>query len=82
MKHFLLCTFTFLTFYLQAQLTQTVRGQIIDKNSKSPIAGATVMVENSDPEIATATDDKGFFRLQKVPVGRQIPNCRPGGQTK
>ena len=71
MKHFLLCTFTFLTFYMQAQFTQTVRGQIIDKNSKSPIVGATVMVENSDPEIATATDDKGFFRLQKVPVGRQ-----------
>ncbi|MFZ9956635.1 MAG: carboxypeptidase-like regulatory domain-containing protein [Flavobacteriales bacterium] len=71
MKNLLLFFFAFVALQMQAQLTQTVRGQIIDKNSKSPIAGATVKVENSDPEIATATDDKGFFRLEKVPVGRQ-----------
>jgi hypothetical protein len=71
MKNLLLFIFAFVALQMQAQLTQTVRGQIIDKNSKSPIAGATVKVENSDPEIATASDDKGFFRLEKVPVGRQ-----------
>ncbi len=63
--------FAFCALQMQAQLTQAVRGQIIDKNSKSPIAGATVKVENSDPEIATASDGKGFFKLEKVPVGRQ-----------
>jgi len=51
-------------------LTQTVRGKVIDEQSGAPIFAATVVVENSDPIIGTTTDDDGAFRLENVKVGR------------
>ena len=72
MKYFLSAFLVLFGLQLNAQtLTQTVRGQVIDKNSKTPISGASVIIENTDPQIGTATDEKGFFKLTQVPVGRQ-----------
>jgi len=51
-------------------LTQTVRGTIIDTDSKMPLIGATVMILDSDPLIGTATDVHGKFRLENIPLGR------------
>src|SRR6188768_3556886 len=51
-------------------LSQTVRGTVIDKDSKSPMIGATVVIIGSNPIIGTTTDSEGRFRLSKVPVGR------------
>lgn len=51
-------------------LTQTVRGTLVDIDSKMPLIGATVVVANSDPLIATTTDLDGNFKLVEVPVGR------------
>lgn len=56
---------------LQAQSTQTIRGQIIDKESKSPLIGVTVIVLDVDPIIGTTTDENGDFKLEKVLVGRR-----------
>ncbi len=50
-------------------LTQTIRGSVIDKVSKSPLPGATVIIVNSDPMIGSTTDPDGNFKLIKVPVG-------------
>ncbi len=50
--------------------TQTVRGVILDEDSKTPLFGAAVIVLNTDPMIGVATDDQGRFRLEAVPVGR------------
>ncbi len=64
---FLLCFFA-----ASAQsLTQSVRGQVIDKNSKLPVEGAMVSIENSDPFLSALSDAKGYFKLENVPVGRQ-----------
>ena len=52
-------------------LTQSVRGQITDKNSKLPVESATVSIENSNPLLSATTDAKGYFKLENVPVGRQ-----------
>ena len=52
------------------KLTQTVRGTIIDNDSKMPLIGATVMIPGSDPVIGTATDINGNFRLGNIPIGR------------
>ncbi len=52
-------------------LTQSVRGQVIDKNSKLPLEGATVSIENADSLLSATTDAKGYFKLENVPVGRQ-----------
>ncbi len=65
----MLCT---VVYSISAQtLTQTVKGQITDEQSGSPIIGATVMVANFDPPKGTITDVNGFYRIENVPIGRQ-----------
>lgn len=51
--------------------TQSVEGRIIDKETKQPMAGAIVFVEDTYPVISTMTDLEGYFRLDDIPVGRQ-----------
>ena len=52
------------------QLTQTVRGVVLDLDSKLPLAGATVTIPGTEPVIGTITNASGNFRLENVPVGR------------
>ncbi|WP_339754127.1 TonB-dependent receptor [Algoriphagus aquimarinus] len=55
---------------LQAQqLTQTIRGTVIDQITKAPMPGATVMIMGSDPIIGTTTDVAGDFKIADLPVG-------------
>lgn len=54
-----------------AQSTQTVKGQIIDKESKYPLIGVTVVVTDVNPNIGATTDENGEFKLLNVPVGRR-----------
>jgi hypothetical protein len=49
--------------------TQTIKGIITDKDTRSPLAGANVIVINSDPLIGVTADENGKFRLI-APVGR------------
>jgi len=57
---------------LQGQTyTQTIRGKVIDTDSKSPIFGANIVLLNSDTLIGTVSDADGKFRLEKIPVGRR-----------
>jgi CarboxypepD_reg-like domain len=46
--------------------TQTIRGYVIDKDSKAPLVNAAVLLENS----AVTTDSNGVFILQNIAVGR------------
>lgn len=57
--------------YKAQQLTQTVRGTVIDKISQTPLPGAVVSVLNATPAIATSSDGNGGFKLTNVPVGKQ-----------
>ncbi len=60
-------------FTLPAQtLTQTVRGKVIDTDAKYPLPGVTVLLldQGDGKLIGTTTDADGFFRLAKVPLGR------------
>ncbi len=50
--------------------TQTLRGNVRDRDSRSPLPFATVVVLNSDPVRGTTTDSAGNFRFDKLPVGR------------
>ncbi|MCW3104435.1 MAG: TonB-dependent receptor [Bacteroidetes bacterium] len=51
--------------------TQTIRGKVLDADSKSEIVGANVVLLNSDTLIGSVTDAEGRFRLQNIPVGRR-----------
>ncbi|MFZ5999059.1 MAG: TonB-dependent receptor [Bacteroidota bacterium] len=55
-----------------AQPTQTIRGTVVDKASKQPLIGATLVVVNSSPVLGAVTDESGAFAIQKVPVGRAV----------
>jgi hypothetical protein len=60
----------FSTLAFSQKLTQTVRGTIIDTDSKLPLIGATILIAGTNPPIGAATDEKGNFRIERVPVGR------------
>ncbi|MFI5172297.1 MAG: carboxypeptidase regulatory-like domain-containing protein [Chitinophagales bacterium] len=51
-------------------LTQTIRGQVLDIQSKSTLPEATVILMDSDPVIGTSTDVDGYYTLENVPIGR------------
>ena len=54
------------------QLTQTIRGQVVDAETRFPLEVVTVMIELSDGKvIGDNTDEQGRYRLEGVPVGRQ-----------
>ncbi|MBR9831319.1 TonB-dependent receptor [bacterium] len=50
--------------------TQTLRGRIVDIDSKSAIPFASVVIDNSDPMIGVTSDIDGNFKIENVPVGR------------
>jgi hypothetical protein len=58
------------TMAYSQQLTQTVRGTIIDIDSHLPLIGAVVKVVGAIPFNGAATDVNGEFRLEKIVVGR------------
>ena len=51
-------------------LTQTVRGNITDTDSKLPLIFVTVFIPGTDPLIGAVTDLDGNYRLENVPIGR------------
>ncbi len=52
------------------ELTQVIRGQVIDVESQAPLVFASIAVITTDPVLGAITDDNGYFRLEKVPIGR------------
>ena len=51
-----------------AQQTTEVRGRVTDEN-KQPLIGVDVVLEGTS--IGVSTNDKGFYELRNVPVGKQ-----------
>lgn len=49
---------------------QSVRGTVVDGDTRQPLFGATVVVLGSEPLLGTTTDLDGRFSLLNVPVGR------------
>lgn len=72
MKKVSLITLLFL-FYMSAfaQITQTIKGTVLDKEAEYPLIGVTVVLLGSDEVTGTTTDIDGNFKLENVAVGRQ-----------
>ncbi len=71
MKVKLCISFLLLGVVGYSQITQTIRGTVIDKISQTTLPGAVVFVVNSQPVIASTANENGEFKLQNVPVGKQ-----------
>lgn len=50
--------------------SQTLRGRVVDQDSKIPLPFATVIVLNTDPVKGGVSDEKGYFRIEKLKAGR------------
>ncbi|MEN9523229.1 MAG: hypothetical protein RL065_1606 [Bacteroidota bacterium] len=71
LKSFFLFSLALITFSIQAQnSTQTIRGSVSDKQSKTSLIGASVSLINSSPVLGDATNNDGKFKINNVPVGR------------
>lgn len=44
-------------------LTQTLKGTVTDRETRTPLGGANIYIINSNPPVGTATDSNGKFRL-------------------
>ena len=51
------------------QITQNIRGRLLDKETKAPLIGATITLL-SDTTLGTTSDDEGYFKITGVPIGR------------
>lgn len=52
------------------QVTQTVRGVIMDKQTRITLPGATVLLTHTDPTQGVSSNERGEFRFVNVNVGR------------
>lgn len=56
---------------LKAQsLTQTVRGKILDEDTRMSLPGANIVVLETANFLGTSSNNDGSFRIDNVPVGR------------
>ncbi len=72
MKKFLIFAIAFFSYTLafaqSSSFTQIIKGIVIDEQSGSILAVATVAADNGN---TTLTDEKGSFKLTNIAVGRQ-----------
>ena len=66
-------------FSYSQNLIQDIRGVVIDKDTRRPLAGATVSIFEDSIKIAAITDSAGSFVLARVPVGRRRVQCSFSG---
>jgi hypothetical protein len=66
-----LCLLLVASFSFAQDLTQNIRGKIVEKETKSEIIGANVyLISDTTKKITANTDVEGSFRLEGVPIGR------------
>ena len=60
-------------------LTQTIKGTVIDKDSRRLLSGATISIADDSIQQAVVTNDNGDFILSNIPVGRHRLQCTYSG---
>lgn len=72
MKNLIVILFVFLFQFSQAQITQTIRGTVYDKETRSTLVGATIiLLGDSGKMTGVSSDIDGNFRMPNVPIGRR-----------
>lgn len=54
------------------ELTQSIKGRIVDQQSKAPLPGVTVTVLDTKPLKGATTDPEGYFKIPQVRLGRIV----------
>lgn len=55
---------------ISQDMSQTIKGRILDEDTKTPLPFATVVILETNPAIGTTTNEEGYFKIEKVPIGR------------
>lgn len=53
------------------ELTQSIKGQVVEIHTGNPVAFANVIVTNQSSQHGTLSDQEGYFKIINVAVGRQ-----------
>ena len=74
MKYFILAVLLLCSpvFSFSQEITQKIRGTVVEKETHSEIAGAMVSVLNGTTTVAATTDGKGNFSLEGITIGRHM----------
>jgi hypothetical protein len=72
MRLLLLCALLFITgpHSVAQEYTQTIRGSVTDAETKVPLVGVHIQISDSDPVRGAITNEQGYFKIDRVPVGR------------
>ena len=54
----------------RVEYTQTIRGRVLDQDTRTPLIGAHVIVDSMQPIQGASTDVDGYFEIARLPVGR------------
>ena len=69
MIRFLLILIIFSSAFSQTYF-QTVKGRVLDATTETPLPTAKVQIVTKDTTFIVLSDEKGFFKQEKVPVGK------------
>ena len=69
LKTIVICLLVAFSQGLNAQVSQNIKGKVIDADSKSPLVGVTVKIADT-VGMGAITDAEGFFTIGNVPIGR------------
>lgn len=70
----ILCFVGLNTVFAQ-EMSQSIKGTILDKSGAYPLIGANIVLLNQEAFTATTTDFDGNFKIENVPVGRHSIKC-------
>ena len=73
------CLLMAVKFSYSQNLTQTIKGIVIDKDNRRPLAGATISIADDSLQQAVLSKDNGEFILTNIPVGRRRIQCTYSG---
>jgi hypothetical protein len=58
------------SLYAGHQAVQSIRGQVVDQDSRAPLPFVNVFLELEGSQMGTVTDERGHYLFKDVPVGR------------
>ena len=75
MRYTFFACFIILSGLLSGQnLTQTIRGKVVDQNTQEPLIGVLIEAYADSVKSGAITNSEGEFRLESMPVGRYTLN--------